>query len=108
MKESENQTLQKISRSPIPMAFGDAVNADPKDGLILAADIGGTKTNLALLRIKEGQFSILKEDKFQTEDYRSILEIIASFHGKDLPSINSVCLGIAGPIICLLYTSPSP
>src|SRR5680860_373442 len=99
MKEPENQTLQKISRSLIPMAFGDAVNAEPKDGVVLAADIGGTKTDLALLQIKEGRFTILKEDKFQTENHKSILEIIASFHGKDLPSIDNVCLGIAGPII---------
>ena len=72
-----------------------------KEGIILAGDIGGTKTNLSLFKLKGAQLSPLLEKTFSTRDFPSFDAILNSFmkEEKDLSQIDSICLGVAGPVI---------
>ena len=68
--------------------------------MILAGDIGGTKTNLALYKYNDGALELQTQHQFVSQNYQSftdvIQEFISSYNVKD---IEAVCLGIAGPII---------
>lgn len=83
----------------IPIAFPENKKSAELDRIILAADVGGTKTNLALFKIKEGKLTTLSEKKYATKDYSSFLEIVNSFYDDQSISIDSICLGVAGPVI---------
>lgn len=63
---------------------------------ILAGDIGGTKTHLALFAPKQ---KILAEKKFVSREYGSLLEIIKEFLKEHREPIKKACFGIAGPIV---------
>lgn len=67
--------------------------------MILAGDIGGTKTNLALysknsLGLLQGEVN----QSFVSANYSKFNDILAEFLQLEM-TIDSVCLGIAGPII---------
>lgn len=59
--------------------------------MIIAGDVGGTKTHLALY----DRLSCVKDEKFHSHEFSSLAEIIRKFHsGK----IDKACFGIAGPV----------
>jgi len=65
--------------------------------MILAGDIGGTKTELALFEnVKERK--ILLRDKFFSGEHASLEEIIEKFLSSKKFSPTHACFGIAGPI----------
>jgi glucokinase len=92
----EDFTLQH--KPVIPIAFPYTKNTVPKNGIVLAADVGGTKTNMALFKVKDAQFTILNEKSYHTKDYTSFIEMVRSFHSNKLIKIDSICLGVAGPV----------
>ncbi|HHH20181.1 MAG TPA: glucokinase [Campylobacterales bacterium] len=68
--------------------------------MILAGDIGGTKTNLALFQIEDRRLSILKQRQFPSADYTSLMEVIEAFAREvSLSEVEAACFGIAGPVI---------
>lgn len=64
---------------------------------ILAGDIGGTKTNLALFQFTGEDFSILKESKYTTKDFDHATEMIDNFLSGEI-SPDRMCFGAAGPV----------
>jgi glucokinase len=62
--------------------------------MILAGDIGGTKTILAYC---DGAGTVLREATFQAAEYPSLEAIIDAFRQPDEP-IAAACFGVAGPI----------
>lgn len=65
---------------------------------ILAGDVGGTKTNLALFE-PEGRQLVRREMRsFPSRDYPSLEAILAEFLS-GAPPVDRVCLGVAGPVI---------
>ncbi|SDE43350.1 glucokinase [Pricia antarctica] len=97
MKKIESFSLPVIHEGQIPLAF--LHTSEPhKKGVVLAADVGGTKTDLALFKIKDGELILLKENSYPTKTHKSFVEIVHKFQNGDLPSIDGVCLGVAGPI----------
>jgi glucokinase len=67
--------------------------------MILAGDIGGTKTVLALLdRQADGTLSCLQEQTFASGEFRTFEEILDLFL-IDSPAVTSACFGIAGPVV---------
>ena len=68
----------------------------PNHKIILAGDIGGTKT---LLRLAEIGNKVLAERRFDSHAYASLNEIVAEFlrEGAAHP-IACACLGVAGPV----------
>ena len=70
---------------------------------VLAADIGGTKTNLGIFTQKDQQLSSLFSASYVSNDYNSLAEIIALFlaqlNDTQLKnSIKAACFGVAGPV----------
>jgi glucokinase len=73
----------------------------PLNGLkILAGDIGGTKTNLALFHASRNNLELVKQARFASPDYNSVAVMIKDFlaaSGEGSP--DRICLGVAGPVI---------
>jgi glucokinase len=68
--------------------------------MILAGDIGGTKTNLALFEVVEGALQMRESHQFASSKYETFSEVIAEFLSLTQEIvIDALCLGIAGPII---------
>ncbi len=72
--------------------------------MILAGDIGGTKTLLRLAEKNSDGFRILYEQRFTGADYASFSDVLRKFlenvkkHLGELPSLSAACFGIAGPV----------
>jgi glucokinase len=66
--------------------------------LLLAGDIGGTKTVLALFSPKLGPYQPVEKTTFSSSKYKSLDEILQSFMNDKPVSIHSASLGIAGPV----------
>jgi glucokinase len=66
--------------------------------VILAGDVGGTKTNLAFFRYEHGELKCLTEQKFASHDYGSLYEIIARFLASQPLRPDCACFGVAGPV----------
>lgn len=62
--------------------------------MILAGDIGGTNTRLALIE----QGTVQKETKFPSRKYPNLQSIILEFLEKHHVPIQKACFGIAGPV----------
>jgi glucokinase len=67
--------------------------------LVLAGDIGGTKTNLGLVGLNEGRLSIVAMDSFPSREADSLEDIIGRFLEKEQHTVSGACFGIAGPVI---------
>ncbi len=81
----------------IPIAFPKA-KPPKKPKSVLAADVGGTKTNLALFHWDGEKLEFSRQESFKSNEYPSFVDIVKSFHlGKQLP--DRICIGFAGPII---------
>ncbi|TXT42184.1 MAG: glucokinase [Spirochaetes bacterium] len=71
--------------------------------LILAGDIGGTNTNLALVRYDSGSFKVLFSQRFATKEQISLIAPIERFldvakNSKGLENIDCCCISGAGPV----------
>jgi glucokinase len=68
--------------------------------MILAGDIGGTKTNLALFeKAADGQLSKREGQTFSSHDHTGLEAVITEFlSGRELP-IDAAAFGVAGPVI---------
>jgi glucokinase len=68
--------------------------------VILAGDIGGTKTNLALFELVDGKLETIVQEQFASKNYEKFMDLIIAFKEKNaIEQIEALCLGIAGPII---------
>jgi glucokinase len=66
--------------------------------IVLAGDIGGTKTRLALFGGGKNGYRLLSEKTYSSRDYRGLEAILQDFVGKE-KRIDSACFGVAGPVI---------
>ncbi|MGD8558191.1 MAG: glucokinase [Gammaproteobacteria bacterium] len=68
---------------------------------ILAGDIGGTKTLLQLADYKDGEFSVLAEQRFDSAafgTFEAVVEAFVTEHGNKAQNLESACVGVAGPV----------
>ena len=65
--------------------------------MILAGDIGGTKTNVALFEIEETG-KPLAQRSFPSGKYDSLESIVEEFIAEHRPQLTHACFGIAGPV----------
>jgi glucokinase len=69
------------------------------DAMILAGDIGGTKTVLALYRDVSGRLEPVREEVFASREFPGMDPILARFlEGAASPKVRTICLGVAGPV----------
>ncbi|MCC5832582.1 MAG: glucokinase [Chlamydiales bacterium] len=68
--------------------------------MILAGDIGGTKTNLALFSQEEGDYTFSNLKKFPSQEYKDLRTIVGEYleSCKQSEGINMACFAIAGPV----------
>ncbi len=68
------------------------------DGTILAGDIGGTKTHLALWRIAGGGLQRLADKIYRTAEFPRLEAVCADFL-KGARTPDALCFGVPGPVI---------
>jgi glucokinase len=74
------------------------------DSLVVAGDIGGTNTNLALVGVNEGRYKILFERHYRTREEASLEEPFGRFLAqarRELPGLEPTgcCISGAGPVV---------
>ena len=67
--------------------------------MILAGDIGGTKTYLALFHENNNRLEKIRDTRFENRNFPGLDSIIEEFLKSDNEKPLIVCLGVAGPII---------
>jgi len=67
-------------------------------GLILAGDVGGTKTHLGLFRLNGGSVEAVREHVYPSSEFTSLEAACADFLG-DAVSVDAACIGVPGPVI---------
>jgi glucokinase len=67
--------------------------------MLLAGDIGGTKTNLAIFSARDELRTPLKEDTLPSARYASLAGLIRDFLADTNFSIERACFGVPGPVM---------
>ncbi len=81
----------------VPIAFKKDTT-DVKNGTrILAADIGGTKVNIALYQVDADGLNILQEKRYVSKEHPSLQEIIRDFTAGRMP--DRISAAVAGPVV---------
>jgi glucokinase len=66
--------------------------------MILAGDIGGTNTRLALFSLERGRLQTVTAATFRSREHASLNEIVAKFVSSQKLPVERASFGIAGPI----------
>ena len=67
--------------------------------VVLAGDVGGTKTNLGLFLVEGGVPRPLRSAKFHSPEYPDLAPMLVEFLGNDGAQVRAACLGVPGPVI---------
>lgn len=67
-------------------------------GLLLAGDVGGTKTHLGLFRRSGKSIEPVRDRLYATADFASLESACADFLG-DATRVDAACVGVPGPVI---------
>jgi len=68
--------------------------------MILAGDIGGTKTILALYQQQKDDWVCYKKEVFASAGFDSFDKLLSGFlNAEDGKELQSICIGVAGPVI---------
>jgi len=67
---------------------------------LLAGDIGGTKTLLALYQLQAvGELELLRSQRYLSADWDDLAPMLDSFLGVGQPTPAAACLAVAGPVV---------
>ena len=69
-----------------------------RQNLVMAGDIGGTKTNLGLFQMGKRRPSSKVMETYSSREAPSLEHIIGRFLDKNRVKISSACFGVAGPV----------
>jgi glucokinase len=86
--------MQKLR---IPVAFKHWGVRPEKPVTVLAGDVGGTKTNLALFSFDGEKMTDLREARYASKQYNSLADIIRQFAANEWP--DRICIAVAGPVL---------
>ncbi len=67
--------------------------------LVLAGDIGGTKTNLALFSVQGEKLRSETLRTFPSKRYSGLVPVLQEFLAGNAAQIDAACFGIAGPVV---------
>src|SRR5580700_10165522 len=67
--------------------------------MLLAGDIGGTKTALGVFSEEQGPHKALMESEFHSADYGSLESIAKEFLAKTGAQVDRATFGVAGPVL---------
>ena len=90
--------MATVSKSiHIPLAFGKPTLA-ANEVIVLAGDVGGTKTNLALYAFTGETFRVLEHVHYHSADFNGLTDVLQHFLQQyQKPAV--ISLGVAGPVI---------
>jgi glucokinase len=66
--------------------------------MILACDVGGTSTRVALFRPEGDRAVMVGSQTFRSGDYRSLEKIVEDFRAQHSDALTAACFGVAGPV----------
>lgn len=66
--------------------------------MILAGDIGGTSTRLALFDVAGGAQRTVARERYPSRNYTGLAEIVHAFTSAHQCELDAACFGIAGPV----------
>jgi glucokinase len=67
--------------------------------MLIAGDIGGTKTRLALVSAEAGPRKFVALQEFHSADYKGLQPIVEAFLANSKGTATSACFDVAGPVI---------
>src|SRR5262245_42409924 len=67
--------------------------------MLLAGDIGGTKTALGVFSEEQGAHTAIAESEVHSADYGSLESIAKEFLAKNGLRVDRACFGVAGPVL---------
>ncbi|MFN0097868.1 MAG: glucokinase [Gemmatimonadaceae bacterium] len=67
--------------------------------MILACDVGGTKTNVALVTASDSRWQTVRFETYRSREHASLHDIMAAFLGASPPALAAAGFGVAGPVI---------
>lgn len=84
-------------RKIIPIAFPN-YRKIKNDIRVIAADVGGTKTYLALFQMIDNELTLVREAVFASQEYPSFGRIVRDFQKEETPA-DTLSIGFAGPVL---------
>lgn len=73
--------------------------AGTRQAVVLAGDVGGTKTNLGLFAVEGGVPRPLRSAKLPSPEYPDLAPMLVGFLGDDARHVRAACMGVPGPVI---------
>ncbi len=70
-----------------------------RETLLLAGDIGGTKTSLAVISPDAGPRAPIAEATFPSGEYSGLEAVVRKFLDQTRLSVHRACFGVAGPVV---------
>ncbi len=67
--------------------------------IVLAGDIGGTKSNLGLFEVVAGVPRLLRSARYPSADHPGLAPVMEDFLGADAGPVRAACFGVPGPVI---------
>lgn len=67
--------------------------------MLVAGDIGGTKTDLAIFSTEAGPLAPIAQQRVHSADYPSLQAIVKEFLQKTKQPVDRACFAVAGPVI---------
>src|SRR6185436_5211493 len=71
----------------------------PNRSLVLAGDIGGTKTSLALFSVHGDKLHSEAMRTFPSKRYSGLVPVLQEFRAGNNSKFAAACFGIAGPVV---------
>jgi glucokinase len=66
---------------------------------LLAGDVGGTKTNLALFEVSGARLILRAVERFASREFSTIERLVAAFLDAHPARLAGACFGVAGPVV---------
>ena len=68
--------------------------------MILAGDVGGTKTNVGLFEVVDGVPRLVRAEKLRSQEYPGLSALLSAFLAQgSSPKIDAACFGVPGPVL---------
>lgn len=67
--------------------------------MILAGDIGGTKSNIGLFDVQNGKLVRVAHKRYQSHQHAGLQEIVQDFLHENPSQIDAASFGVAGPVV---------
>ncbi|HTM11223.1 MAG TPA: glucokinase [Verrucomicrobiae bacterium] len=75
--------------------------------MILAGDIGGTKTNIAVFSVENGRLVERNKKTYPSKNYPSLEAVLKDFTAENAAPITAASFGVAGPVVGETVKTPN-